>query len=93
MTDFINKSVQKWNPVLRKYEEYELPKGCFLHHMDLTKKVACAQCGKEQVNGQCFTSKEVHNHLGLGYPVCSNCYDLEWERERNARRTENKATK
>lgn len=85
MADLMNKSVQKWNVSSRQYEEYELPEGCCLYSDDLTAITNCAQCGKEQQFGMCFTSREVHNNIGLGYPVCSNCYELEVERARNAR--------
>lgn len=74
---------QKWNVKTKKYAPYELPKGCFLFTFNLEDDVACAQCGTTKTFGECFTSKEVHNNIGLGFPVCGGCYDLEINREKN----------
>lgn len=40
------------------------------------------------LRGSAYTSLEVHNQFGLGYPVCEECYQKEWERERAARMEE-----
>jgi len=73
---------QKWNHKKRDYDPYELPEGCYLYHPDLKRKVACAQCGTVKEFGVMYTSKEVHNHMGLGYPVCEKCYQLEVKRDK-----------
>ncbi len=73
---------QKWNYKTRSYDDYELPKNCRLYEQDLERLVACCQCGKEFEFGDMFTSKEIHNHIGLGYSVCEACYKLELIKEK-----------
>lgn len=70
----------KWNYLTRSYEPYELPDGCILWNQDMDLVVPCAQCGERHKYGTLFTSKEIHNHAGLGYGVCEPCYQKEWER-------------
>lgn len=72
--------VQKWNSKTRNYEPYDLPEGCLFYSEDLTKISPCCQCGKKKEFGEMFTSKEVHTQIGLSYPVCEDCYELEVER-------------
>lgn len=67
----------KWNYKTKKYDEYELPEKTFLFSNDMDKKVACASCSKVLIYGSCYTSKEIHNPDGFGYPVCKDCYDIE----------------
>ena len=71
---------EKWNWHKHEYEPYELPEGSTIYSHDMDAKVACAQCGKEIVFGQAYTSLEIHNNIGFGYAVCSNCYKQEWKR-------------
>lgn len=79
-------NIQKWNHKLRAYEPYKVPEGIriALYCSDMNEIVNCAQCFKSMRYGDCFTSREVHTNVGLGYAVCEECYDKEWERERNA---------
>lgn len=74
--------MQKYNRELHKYEEYKIPKEwrCPLYSEDMDEVVNCAQCGKEVLYGDCYTSMEVHNHIGLGYGVCPDCYKDEHNR-------------
>lgn len=75
---------QKWNFKTHAYRDYELPQNCRLYSNDLTEKVACCQCGKGKEFGDMYTSKQIHNQIGLGYPVCEECYKLELkENEQN----------
>jgi hypothetical protein len=76
--------MQKWNNKKRKYEDYKVPEGwyCPLYTEDMYKYINCCQCGKVLQVGDCYTSLEVHNHIGLGYGVCPECYEKEWERRR-----------
>lgn len=70
--------LQKWNNDKRVYEDFETPTNniqLFSEDMDL--KVDCTNCGKEMVYGECYTSRTIHNAIGLGYPVCNECYQLE----------------
>ena len=49
------------------------------------KIVNCPQCGKELPYGETYTSKEIHNWVGLGYGVCEECYEKECERRKKYR--------
>lgn len=70
----------KFNNKTKEYSPYTLPKKCILFTHNLKQNTACSQCGNIHQFGEMFTSKEIHNHFGLGYPVCDPCYKLEWER-------------
>lgn len=74
--------VQKWNFKTKKYEDYKLPKNATLIEMDLNKVIACASCGEALIYGLSYTSRQIHNHLGLGYCVCGKCYKKEIELDR-----------
>jgi hypothetical protein len=80
---------QKWNVRTRKYEPYDLPVGVIMYTRNLNAITSCAQCGYQSVFGNCFTSMEVHDPNGLGYPVCEECYRKETAR-RNETSTQNK---
>ena len=75
--------MQKWNPKTREYEEYKIPShwNTPLYTDNMNEVVNCARCGKELTYGQCYTSKQIHNHVGLGYGVCEECYRKEWKEE------------
>ena len=73
---------QKWNPKTRRYTNYKLPIGCFLYTDDLEREVACAKCGTFLEYGDTFTSKTIHNSMGLGFPVCEECYNIEIQEEK-----------
>jgi hypothetical protein len=73
---------QKWNYKKHEYEPYDLPANCRLYDADLSKKVACCQCGKEYEFGAMYTSREIHSEVGFGYPVCENCYKVETTKEK-----------
>jgi hypothetical protein len=76
---------EKWDVKTHKYEPYTLPKGCYLYSEDMDATVACAQCGKIITYGEGYTSKQVHNQYGLGYPVCEDCYTKEIDEEQKGR--------
>lgn len=74
----------KWNYARQEYEPYSVPEDwrVILLSIDMTERINCTSCGKEAVYGDCYTSMEIHTtRIGLGYPVCSECYDKEWERK------------
>ena len=77
---------QKWNWKTKKYEEYKLPEGVIFFSKDLDKETACAQCGDMKKFGECFTSREVHTQIGLGFSVCKDCYKEEWDRDQKERK-------
>lgn len=72
---------QKWDFKKRVYNDYNLPEGCYLYTSNLENEVACAECGKKVKYGDCFTSKSIHNHFGLGFPVCEDCYQEEIKKD------------
>lgn len=74
--------MQKWNFVERVYKPYQVPGDWRCPLMaELDAKVNCANCGKEVVYGDTLTSRTIHNHIGLGFPVCESCYSQEREEE------------
>jgi hypothetical protein len=73
---------QKWNYKTHKSEPYELPDGCRLYDENLTNYVSCCQCGKHERFGSMYTSKEIQDDLGFGYPVCKACFDIEIEKSK-----------
>lgn len=76
--------MRKWNYETRDYEEYSIPgewnSPLYLPAFAYKTEVNCASCGTLAKYGEMYTSKEIHNSFGLGYPVCSKCYDKEWDR-------------
>jgi hypothetical protein len=77
--------VQKWNPRTHEYEAYTVPKDwkIVLYTEDMDTPINCVQCGKDMKYGNGYTSKQVHTEIGLGYPVCGDCYQKELEEERD----------
>lgn len=74
---------QKWNYKKHSYDTYDLPEGCFLFSADLSVIVACCHCGKKSEFGVMYTSREIHNHMGFGYPTCESCYQIEIKNDTN----------
>lgn len=74
--------LQKWNFKTHKYEPFESP-AVFItgYSEDMNARTDCANCGKEQRFGECYTSRTIHTEMGLGYPVCEPCYAAEREAE------------
>lgn len=69
---------KRWNYETRTYDDYELPEGA--HVIPKIKsgcKVVCACCGITMPIEVAYTSREIHTKLGLGYPVCTDCFDVE----------------
>jgi hypothetical protein len=75
--------IQKWNWKNHKYEPYRVnPKWhIVLWTEDFDERINCTSCGEELYFGESYTSKELHTKIGLGYPVCGNCYALENDRK------------
>lgn len=69
----------KWNYQTHKYEPTEIA-DTVLYTENMSLIVHCAQCGKEIMYGDGYTSMEIHTSLGLGYPVCEDCHAQELER-------------
>jgi len=77
--------LQKWNVDKRQYEPFKTPTNNIqLFSEDMNILVDCTNCGKEMIFGDCYTSRLIHNDLGLGYPVCEACYKVEnYEKNRS----------
>lgn len=75
--------IQKWNFTTHKYEPYTPPNGTtlVLYTTNMNDHTNCANCMKDMVFGDCYTSKQYHNTYGLGYPVCEDCYNKELAQE------------
>lgn len=75
---------QKYNGAIHTYEPYYVPvdKKLRTYCEDFDTIINCCQCLKPLKYGDSYCSKEVHDSLGMGYAVCSKCYDEEWERRR-----------
>ena len=75
--------IGRWNYITREYDPYEIPDNwnVKLYSLDMDEIINCTSCGKEVTYGECYTSFELHNDVGLGYPVCQECYDEEIKRK------------
>ena len=72
----------KWNYKTKKYDKIQVPDNWNVKTYvgDLNQVINCAQCGKEVVAGDTYTSKEIHTKYGIGFMVCEECYNKEIER-------------
>lgn len=75
--------LERFNRQKHKYEEYGVPVNWNVKcYADLEDIVNCAQCGKELKFEDCYTSLEVHTDIGIGFAVCEDCYEAEWQRRK-----------
>lgn len=74
---------EKFNFETGKYEPYTLSDKASLYEQDLDEVIECASCGRDVVYGDCFTSITIHGERGLGYMVCPECYEREWNERRD----------
>lgn len=74
----------KWDYETRSYRKYGVPKDWIIAFRcaDMSQHINCAGCGKVLPYGETFTSLELHTTMGIGYGVCNECYEKEWERRR-----------
>ena len=76
--------VGKWNYEKHDYEPHRIPDSwnspVYTQNMD--EVVNCVQCGREFTFGESYTSLEIHDGVGFGYPVCRDCYGEEWKRRK-----------
>ena len=79
--------MQKWDFKTRKYEPYNIPEAwsCKTFSMDMDEIVNCPHCGREVTFGECYTSRQIHTEHGMGYAVCEECYEAEWEAEKESK--------
>ena len=76
--------LNKWNYKKHTYEPYKIPDdwNCKLYSENMSEIINCPHCGKKIKFGNSYTSLEIHNHIGLGFAVCEECYTKEWIRRR-----------
>lgn len=74
----------RWDFMEKRYFPYIVPSDwkvtVFETHMNSV--VNCAQCGKKITYGSGYTSKQIHNSMGMGFIVCPACHELELIEER-----------
>lgn len=79
----MQRDIGKWNYETHEYDPY-MPNPDWklkLYSQDMDEPINCASCGKEMTYGEGYSSEELHNHIGFGYPVCEECYRLELARQ------------
>lgn len=75
--------LRKWNYSTRSYEPFLSPAGFDARLIGDEKDVCrCAECGKKILYGDSYSSIRIHNASGLGYAVCRECNQKEWEERR-----------
>lgn len=77
------KLLRKWNDVKHQYVPYFIPDewNTPLYTEDMDEIVNCAECGRKILYGMSYTSRLIHDHIGLGYPVCEECHRKEFIQE------------
>lgn len=73
--------LNKWNYKKHIYEPFKVPddRDVRLSVDDLKEVIDCANCGKEVITGDTYSSLTIHNGIGSGYCVCEDCYEKEWK--------------
>lgn len=84
--------MKKWDFETRTYKDFESPAGYIANFYIglawsrdkkiLDKEIGCTNCGEIVKYGDTYTSRTIHNNGGLGFPVCEDCYNKEWEAEK-----------
>lgn len=70
--------LQKWNYEKHKYERFESPaKRIALVIDDPDMITDCTNCGRTEIVGETYTSQQIHDSVGIGFPVCDICYQAE----------------
>lgn len=87
MTKLYSYKLNVWDYVSRKYIEklciFKYPKNIKTFSENMDEEVNCCQCFRKIRFGDTYSSNEVHTELGMGFAVCPECYEKEWERRRN----------
>lgn len=75
--------LNKWNYDKHKYDSYAIPDNWNVKcDGDLAEVINCAQCGREKILDECYTSMEIHTPLyGFGFLVCEDCHNEEMQRK------------
>lgn len=73
----------KWNFKTKKYEPYEFPDGATsLAWCQIDRVITCAECGKKILYGDGYISRKIRTVREIGYLICEQCHDKEWEERR-----------
>lgn len=77
--ELLNPKIRKWNFETREYEAHEPGENAkiILYTPDMKTELSCTSCEKMVILGDCYTSRQYHNPVGLGFPVCGSCYNAE----------------
>lgn len=88
--DILTPDIGKWNYETHEYDPYfPDPKWVIvLYSPDMELPINCTSCGKRMTYGQGYTSQEIHNSFGMGYPVCDTCYEVECKTRQEHRNDE-----
>lgn len=83
-------NIGKWNYDTRQYDPYTPDPSwvIVLYTQDMDLPINCTSCGKHMDFGSGYTSRELHTSMGMGYPVCEDCYEEERKRDEADRRRE-----
>lgn len=68
---------EQWNKKIGKYEPYKLPKLASMYEKDMSMVIQCALCAEPILYGKSYSSRNIHNHIGLAYAVCYSCHQKE----------------
>lgn len=75
-------NAEKWSFEKHKYEPCQISENASLPRENFEDLVDCAECGKQIKFGDSYTSLRIQTSIGLGYAVCEDCYEKEWEERR-----------
>lgn len=78
------KEAKRWDFFKREYTTVQIEDDCKTFSDDMDEEVTCPNCRKKFKFGDGYTSRRWHRAGGMGYIVCSNCYEEEWQLERLA---------
>lgn len=85
--------LSKWNYEAHDYLPYTVPAdwNVSVYCQDMDEIIQCPHCGRKLKYGDAYTSLEIHTELGIGYAVCSDCYDSEFKRKMDERKRQNES--
>lgn len=80
--EYIPATIRKWDFEKHEYETVANKYDARLafSEFDPEEIISCANCGKEITAGESMVSKQWHNGMGFGYPVCGECHTIEWDK-------------
>lgn len=80
--------MKKYNETKKTYEPYSVPEewNCPITCYNMRMYVNCVRCGKEIMFGDGYTSMQIHNDYGLGYTVCEECHEKEWQERKKTQK-------